>query len=114
VTSGAFRRPGSGTSLSGGLCLPEGGLVTPLRLNRIVRLTPRRLAVVEPGVINLDVSKAAAPFGLYYAPDPSSQPICTIGGNLANAGGAHCPKYGMTSNHILGLESLSRMVKWFS
>ena len=76
------------------------------RLDRIVRIDAQeRLAVVEPGVINLDVSKAAAPYGLYYAPDPSSQPICTIGGNLAfNSGGAHCLKYGMTSNHVLGLK----------
>jgi glycolate oxidase len=58
-------------------------------------------------VINLEVSKAAAPYGLYYAPDPSSQPICTIGGNLAfNSGGAHCLKYGMTSNHVLGLKAV--------
>jgi glycolate oxidase len=76
------------------------------RLARILRIDPdERLAVVEPGVANLDVSKAAAPFGLYYAPDPSSQSVCTIGGNIAfNAGGAHCLKYGMTSNHVLGLK----------
>ncbi|HLE15467.1 MAG TPA: FAD-linked oxidase C-terminal domain-containing protein, partial [Anaerolineales bacterium] len=106
-----FRVPfvarGSGTSLSGGSLPIEGGIVIALnRLNRILRLDPQqRLAVVEPGVINLDVTKAAAPFGLYFAPDPSSQLICTIGGNLAfNAGGAHCLKYGMTSNHIIGLK----------
>lgn len=102
-----FVARGSGTSLSGGSLPIEDGLVIGLnRLNRILRLDPQeRLAVVQPGVINLDVSKAAAPYGLYYAPDPSSQPICTIGGNIAfNSGGAHCLKYGMTSNHVLGLK----------
>ncbi len=95
---------GSGTSLSGGSLPVEGGLVIGLnRMNRLLRLDPKeRLAVVEPGFINLQVSLAAAPYGLYYAPDPSSQPISTIGGNLAfNSGGAHCLKYGMTSNHVL-------------
>ena len=63
--------------------------------------------MVEPGVVNLDVSKAAAPHGLYYAPDPSSQSICTIGGNVAfNSGGAHCLKYGMTSNHVLAIKAV--------
>ncbi|MGW8249063.1 MAG: FAD-linked oxidase C-terminal domain-containing protein, partial [Anaerolineales bacterium] len=78
------------------------------RLNHILRLDPEeRLAVVEPGTVNLEVSRAAAPYGLYYAPDPSSQPVCTIGGNLAfNAGGAHCLKYGMTSNHVLGIKAV--------
>ncbi len=102
-----FVARGSGTSLSGGSLPVEDGLVIALnRLNRILRLEPEeRRAVVEPGVVNLDVSKAAAPYGLYYAPDPSSQLICTIGGNVAfNSGGAHCLKYGMTSNHILGLK----------
>ncbi len=102
-----FVARGSGTSLSGGSLPVKGGIVIALnRLNRILRIDPeQRLAVVEPGVINLNVSKAAAPFGLYYAPDPSSQPVCTIGGNLAfNAGGAHCLKYGMTSNHVLALK----------
>ena len=100
---------GSGTSLSGGSLPLEDGIVIALnRLNRILRLDPgERLAVVEPGVINLDVSKAAAPYGLYYAPDPSSQPICTIGGNIAyNSGGAHCLKYGMTSNHVLAIKAV--------
>jgi glycolate oxidase len=102
-----FVARGSGTSLSGGSLPIEDGLVIGLnRLNRILRLDPQeRIAVVEPGVINLDVSKAAAAYGLYYAPDPSSQSICTIGGNVAfNSGGAHCLKYGMTSNHVLGLK----------
>jgi len=98
---------GSGTSLSGGsLPVKEGVVIALNRLNRILRLDPQqRIAVVEPGVVNLDITKAAAPYGLLYAPDPSSQPICTIGGNVAfNSGGAHCLKYGMTSNHVLGLK----------
>ncbi|MGH7996384.1 MAG: FAD-linked oxidase C-terminal domain-containing protein [Opitutaceae bacterium] len=100
-----FVARGSGTSLSGGSLPVEGGIVIALnRLDRILRLDPvRRIAVVEPGVVNLAVSRAAAAHGLYYSPDPSSQAICTIGGNVAfNAGGAHCLKYGMTSNHVLG------------
>lgn len=104
-----FVARGSGTSLSGGSLPVKDGIVIALnRLNRIIRLDPaERLAVVEPGVVNLEVTKAAAPYGLYYAPDPSSQPICTIGGNLAfNAGGAHCLKYGMTSNHILSIKAV--------
>ncbi len=104
-----FVARGSGTSLSGGsLPVAEGIVIALNRLNRIVRLDPeQRLAVVECGVINLDISKAAAPYGLYFAPDPSSQQICTIGGNLAfNSGGAHCLKYGMTSNHILGIKAV--------
>jgi glycolate oxidase len=104
-----FVARGSGTSLSGGSLPVEGGVVIALnRLNRIVRLDVReRIAVVEPGVINLDVSKAVASYGLYYAPDPSSQQICTIGGNIAfNSGGAHCLKYGMTSNHVLGIKAV--------
>ncbi len=104
-----FVARGSGTSLSGAsLPVAEGIVIALNRLNRIVRIDPQeRLAVVEAGVINLDVSKAAAPYGLYFAPDPSSQPICTIGGNLAfNSGGAHCLKYGMTSNHVLGLKAV--------
>ncbi|GIW32177.1 MAG: FAD-binding protein [Meiothermus sp.] len=95
---------GSGTSLSGGSLPIDGGLLIGLnRMNKLLRLDPQeRIAVVEPGFINLQVSNAAAPHGLYYAPDPSSQPVSTIGGNLAfNSGGAHCLKYGMTSNHVL-------------
>ncbi len=102
-----FLPRGSGTSLSGGSMPVPGGVVIALnRLNRILRLDPEAgLAVVEPGVVNLAVSQAASPFGLYYAPDPSSQPVSTLGGNLAfNSGGAHCLKYGMTANHVLGLE----------
>jgi glycolate oxidase len=104
-----FVARGSGTSLSGGSLPIKDGIVIALnRLNRILRIDPQeRLAVVEPGVVNLEVTKATAPYGLYYAPDPSSQLICTIGGNLAfNAGGAHCLKYGMTSNHVLGLKAV--------
>ncbi len=104
-----FVARGSGTSLSGGsLPIQEGILIALNRLNRILRLDPlERFAVVEPGVINQEVSKAAAPYGLYYAPDPSSQAICTIGGNVAfNSGGAHCLKYGMTSNHVLGIKAV--------
>ncbi|MES2692697.1 MAG: FAD-linked oxidase C-terminal domain-containing protein [Verrucomicrobiota bacterium] len=100
---------GSGTSLSGGaLPFAEGIVIALNRLNKIVRVDPeRRIAVVEPGTINLAVTAAAMPYGLHYAPDPSSQSICTIGGNVAfNAGGAHCLKYGMTSNHVLGVKAV--------
>ena len=104
-----FVARGSGTSLSGGSLPIEDGLLIALnRLNRIVRLDPEeRLAVVEPGAINLDVTRAASPFNFYFAPDPSSQAVCTIGGNIAyNSGGAHCLKYGMTSNHVLGIKAV--------
>ncbi|ADI14687.1 FAD-binding oxidoreductase [Truepera radiovictrix] len=102
-----FVARGSGTSLSGGAVPVAGGVVIALnKLNRILALDPRaRTCVVEPGVINAQVSRAAAPYGLHYAPDPSSGPVCTIGGNVAfNSGGAHCLKYGMTANHVLGLK----------
>lgn len=98
---------GAGSGLSGGAIPCNGGvLIATARMNRILELdVENRLAVVEPGVINLDISRAAAPHGLYYAPDPSSQKACTIGGNVAeNAGGPHCLRYGATVNHILGLE----------
>ena len=101
-----FMARGSGTSLSGGAVPIEDGIVIALnRLNRILRIDPEaRLAVVQPGVVNLDVSAAAARHGLYYAPDPSSQSVCTIGGNVAfNSGGAHCFRHGMTANHVLAL-----------
>ncbi len=104
-----FVARGSGTSLSGGSLPIEGGIVIALnRLNKIIEVDPEnRITVVEAGVVNIDVSQAAAPYGLYFAPDPSSQLICTIGGNLAfNSGGAHCLKYGMTSNHILGIKAV--------
>jgi glycolate oxidase len=98
---------GSGTSLSGGSLPLEDGIVIALnRLDRILRLDPEeRIAVVEPGTVNRRITAAAAEHGLLYAPDPSSQTICTIGGNLAfNSGGAHCLRHGMTSNHVLGVE----------
>jgi glycolate oxidase len=98
---------GAGTGLSGGAIPCEGGVViATARLNRILEIDSKNcLAVVEPGVVNLQISEAAAPFGLYYAPDPSSQKACTIGGNVAeNAGGPHTLRYGATTNHVLGLE----------
>jgi glycolate oxidase len=104
-----FVARGSGTSLSGGSLPVQDGIVIALnRLNRVLHIDPdTRTAVVEPGVINLRVSHAAAPYGLQYAPDPSSQSVCTIGGNLAfNSGGAHCLKYGMTANHVLGIRAV--------
>lgn len=98
---------GSGTGLSGG-ALPraDGVLIVTSRMRRVLEVdVESERAVVEPGVINLDVTKQAAPYGYYYAPDPSSQQICSIGGNVAeNSGGAHCLKYGFTTNHVLGLE----------
>ena len=106
ATGVPFLARGSGTSLSGGsMPIPNGIVLALNRMNRILTMQPEDLLCrVEPGVINLDVSRAAQPHGLYYAPDPSSQAICTIGGNVAfNSGGAHCLKYGMTSNHVLGL-----------
>lgn len=102
-----FVARGSGTSLSGGSLPIADGLVISLnRMNHIKRIDPQqRIAVVEPGVVNLHITQAAQQYGLYYAPDPSSQSICTIGGNIAfNSGGAHCLKYGMTSNHVLGMK----------
>ncbi|MGH8508309.1 MAG: FAD-linked oxidase C-terminal domain-containing protein [Gammaproteobacteria bacterium] len=97
---------GAGTGLSGG-ALPhaEGVLLSLTRLNRILHIDPvNRTATVEPGVRNTEISEAAAPHGLYYAPDPSSQIACTIGGNVAeNSGGVHCLKYGLTLNNLLAL-----------
>jgi glycolate oxidase len=113
-----FVARGSGTSLSGGSLPVAGGVVIALnRLNRILRLDPEeRIAIVEPGVINTQVTEAAARYGLHYAPDPSSQSICTIGGNVAfNSGGAHCLKYGMTANHVLGIKAIlasGELVRW--
>jgi glycolate oxidase len=102
-----FVARGSGTGLSGG-ALPhaDGVLIVTAQMRRIVAVAPEdERAVVEPGVINLQVTRAAAPHGYYYAPDPSSQQICSIGGNVAeNSGGAHCLKYGFTTNHVTGLE----------
>lgn len=101
---------GAGTGLSGGAMPHAQGVVLSLaRLNKILRLDPlARLAVVQPGVRNLAVSEAAAPHGLYYAPDPSSQIACTLGGNVAeNSGGVHCLKYGLTVHNILRLRVVS-------
>jgi glycolate oxidase len=100
---------GAGTGLSGGAVATVGGVIVALtRMKRIVSIDPvNQIAVVEPGVVNLDLSRAAAPYGLYYAPDPSSQRACTIGGNIAeNAGGPHCLAYGATTNHVLGLQAV--------
>src|SRR5258707_8626107 len=98
---------GAGTGLSGGaLADPDAALVVLTRLNRILEIDPRnRRATVEPGVVNVRLSATVAHHGLHYAPDPSSQTACTIGGNVAeNAGGPHCLKYGATTAHILALE----------
>jgi glycolate oxidase subunit GlcD len=100
---------GAGTGLSGGALADEGSVLLVLtRLNRIVKIDKaNRLAIVEPGVVNAKLGAAARPLGLQYAPDPSSQTACTIGGNVAeNAGGPHCLKYGVTANHIQALEVL--------
>jgi glycolate oxidase len=97
---------GAGTGLAGG-CVPTPGSVVlgTARMNRIISLdVPRRRARLQAGVVNSDLSRAAAPYGLRYAPDPSSQTACTIGGNVAqNSGGPHCLKYGVTSRYIMGL-----------
>jgi glycolate oxidase len=97
---------GSGTGLSGGATPhPQGVLLSLARMNRVLEVDPRnRLARLEPGVPNLKVSAAAAPHGLYYAPDPSSQVACSIGGNVAeNSGGVHCLKYGLTVHNVIGV-----------
>ena len=97
---------GAGTGLSGGALAAEGAvLVGTSRMNRILELDPEnRRARLQPGVINAHLSDAARPHGLYYAPDPSSQSACTIGGNVAeNSGGPHCLKYGVTSRYVTGL-----------
>lgn len=101
---------GAGTGLSGGALPHSEGVVLSLARFQSIREidVANRVAVVEPGVCNLAVSQAANPFGLYYAPDPSSQIACTIGGNIAeNAGGVHCLKYGLTVNNVLGLKWLT-------
>jgi glycolate oxidase len=102
-----FVARGSGTGLSGG-ALPraDGVLIVTAAMRRIIEIDPAsRRAIVEPGVTNLAVSKAAQPFGLFYAPDPSSQQVCSVGGNVAeNSGGAHCLKHGFTVHHVSGLE----------
>src|SRR3984957_17713976 len=102
-----FVARGSGTGLSGG-ALPhaEGVLIVMSRMRQVLEIDPvARRAVVEPGVTNLSGTQAAAPHGLFYAPDPSSQVVCSVGGNVAeNSGGAHCLKHGFTVNHVLALE----------
>jgi len=99
---------GAGTGLSGGALADDVVLLGLHRLRTIVSIDPEnQRAVVEPGVVNAMLSRAAAPYGLYYAPDPSSQTACTIGGNVAeNAGGPHCLKYGVTLNHVLAVTAL--------
>jgi len=102
-----FVARGSGTGLSGGALPIESGIVISLaRLNRILEVDiPNGRVVVEPGVINASVTQQVVPHGYFYAPDPSSQQVCSIGGNVAeNSGGAHCLKYGFTTTHVLGLE----------
>ncbi len=102
-----FVARGSGTGLSGGATPVENGIVISLvRMNRILEVDfPNARVLVEPGVLNLDVTARIQNNEFFYAPDPSSQMVCTIGGNVAeNAGGAHCLKYGFTTTHVLGLE----------
>src|SRR3978361_66855 len=102
-----FVARGHGTGLSGGALPVAGGLVIALaRLNRVLDVDiPNQRVTVEPGVTNLEITRQVAPFGYYYAPDPSSQQVCSIGGNVAeNSGGAHCLKYGFTVHHVLALE----------
>jgi glycolate oxidase len=104
-----FVARGSGTGLSGGaLPHPDGVLIALSRLNRILEVDiPNLRVTVEPGVTNLEISRQVAPFDCYYAPDPSSQVVCSIGGNIAeNSGGAHCLKYGFTVHHVLGVEAV--------
>jgi glycolate oxidase subunit GlcD len=99
----SFVPRGAGTGLSGGALANDVVLLGLNRLTQILRVDPvNRTAVVEPGVVNAKLSRAVAKYGLQYAPDPSSQSVCTIGGNVAeNAGGPHCLKYGVTLNHVV-------------
>jgi glycolate oxidase len=102
-----FVARGSGTGLSGGaLAHADGVLIVTSRMRRIIAVDPgSQRAIVEPGATNLSVSEAARPFGYFYAPDPSSQVVCSVGGNVAeNSGGAHCLKHGFTAHHVTGLE----------
>ncbi len=105
-----FVARGAGTSLAGG-CLPVGGgvMIALAKMNRILEINQRdRYAVVEPGCVNVRLTRALAGSGFHYAPDPSSQGACTIGGNVAtNSGGPHTLKYGVTVNHVLGVEFVS-------
>ena len=98
---------GAGTGLSGGAVAHDSGIVIALtKMDRVLEISREdRTALVEPGVINLELSETTIPLGMFFAPDPSSQRACTIGGNVAeNSGGPHCLKYGVTTNHVLGLE----------
>ncbi len=102
-----FTARGAGTNLSGGSVPHRGGLViVTSRMNRVLEIDiPNQRAVVEPGLFNLDLQKALARYGYLYAPDPASQKVSTLGGNVGeNSGGPHCLKYGVTTNHVLGLE----------
>src|ERR1017187_2709094 len=102
-----FVARGSGTGLSGGALPAKGGIVISFaRMNRILEIDiPNQRVVVEPGVINAHVTDAVAAHGYFYAPDPSSQSVCSIGGNVGeNAGGAHCLKYGFTTTHVMGMD----------
>ena len=104
-----FVARGHGSGLSGGALPIPGGVVIALsRLNRVLDVDiPNRRVTVEPGVTNLEITRQVASHGFYYAPDPSSQQVCSIGGNVAeNSGGAHCLKYGFTVHHVLGLEAV--------
>jgi len=104
-----FVARGHGTGLSGGALPHRGGVVIALaRLNRVLGIDiPNRRVTVEPCVTNLEITRQVAPFGCYYAPDPSSQQVCSIGGNVAeNSGGAHCLKYGFTTHHVLQVEAV--------
>ena len=103
----SFVPRGAGTGLSGGALACDGGVVIECsRMNRVLEIDPEdRWARVQPGLVNADLSRAVAPYGLFYAPDPSSQMACTIGGNVAeNSGGPHTLKYGTTTDHVLALE----------
>src|ERR1041385_1228607 len=104
-----FVARGHGSGLSGGALPIPGGVVIGLaRLNRVLDVDiPNRRVTVEPGVTNLEITRQVAPHGFYYAPDPSSQQVCSIGGNVAeNSGGAHCLKYGFTVHHVLAVEAV--------
>ncbi|HZY06095.1 MAG TPA: FAD-binding oxidoreductase, partial [Ilumatobacteraceae bacterium] len=102
-----FVARGAGTGLAGGATpLDDAMMIVTTKMNRVLSVDPvNRLAWVEPGVLNLDLSKAVAKYGLHFAPDPSSQQSCSIGGNVANnSGGPHCLSDGVTTAHVLGLE----------
>ncbi|MFH0915212.1 MAG: FAD-linked oxidase C-terminal domain-containing protein [bacterium] len=103
----AFVPRGCGTNLSGGSLALDGSVIIEMgRMDQILEIDlPDQRVVVQPGIFNLDISTALSPLGYYYAPDPASQKACSLGGNIAeNAGGPHCFKYGVTSNHVLGIE----------